>query len=550
MQVKNLMPAILSPVYNHDYTQQFNPTEELKNLICSQIRQPMIKTIPAEILDDNGNTVTDDEIVGHIIQCCGDNVNVPEETWCKTLFKNTMAYFNPNGINVQMLFSAQSGVRAKLPYPTPTMVYTPSNDIIPVCRDFMTGQCTYDTLFATFAFYGQTDAMGVYFINDAAFDMFKQHLDSMTSPILNRLPPDTQKLLGDFKAIKLDQMTESLRLRDTPSQNTQAGSFARILQSALLNYTAAAPQQEYGLMPFKLSELFVPISIVFINIERHMHATPGQIKNEWELIRNSLISPPPMISNQKLTKLTAGMRALQKIQAAAVTATKNKINPQKAAMVPFSKQPPKSIDITKLIVKIIQKMGVRNRSENSFKSVKITFQKPNRRNPDDFNKQGKSVSTKYLPDIHIYIDTSGSISEENYRDAVMACIYLAKKLNINIYFNSFSDTISQCSLLHTRDRTIKQIYNTFQKVQKVTGGTNFDAVWDYINISKKRQRELSIMITDFEYTPRNRQVTHPRNLFYVPCANVTNWSQIVSYATTFCKACERLDPNMRNRILF
>ena len=188
--------------------------------------------------------------------------------------------------------------------------------------------------------------------------------------------------------------------------------------------------------------------------------------------------------------------------------------------------------------------------ENEDKTVKMTFQKPNRRDPDDFNKQGKSVSTKYLPDVHLYIDTSGSISEDNYKDAVLACIYMAKKLNINIYFNSFSDNISQCSLLHTRDKTVKQLYATFQKVQKVTGGTDFDMVWDYINLSKKRRRELSIMITDFEYTPRNRQVTHPKNLYYVPCANVTNYTMLVREATRFCKKCEHIDPNMRSRILF
>ena len=168
----------------------------------------------------------------------------------------------------------------------------------------------------------------------------------------------------------------------------------------------------------------------------------------------------------------------------------------------------------------------------------MTYNKPNRRDPDDFNKKGKSVSTKYLPDIHLYIDTSGSVSEQNYKDAVMACISMAKKLNINIYFNSFSSELSQCSLLHTRDKSIKQIYAAFQKVQKVTGGTDFDNVWDYINMSKKRRRELSIMITDFEYTPRNRQVNHPENLYYVPCANVTNYQRMVGYAITFCKSCE------------
>ena len=550
MQVTNQKPAVLSPLFNHDYTKPLSPADDMKTVICPQLRQPMTSYAPASIVDDAGNAVTDDDIVRNLMACCGTALDLAAETWCKDLFKNTLAYFNPNGINVQMLFSAQAGVQAKLPYPTPTMVYTPGNDIIPTCRDFMTGQCGYETLFATFAFYGQTDTLGAYFVNDAAFDAFKQYLDGQTAPIRSNLPPDTVRMLDDFKSVKLDKLSESLLLRNDNSQNNQPGSFARVLQSAMLSYGLAAPIQEYGLMPFRLSELFVPISVLFVNVERHMHATPKQIKAEWDIIRTSLTNPPPIVSNQKLTKLTAGVRAAQKIQQAAATATANRVNPQKAPMVPFSSKPPKTIDIARLIRKIMDKMSRTNRSENSYKSVKMTFQKPNRRDPDDFNKQGKSVSTKYLPDVHLYIDTSGSISEDNYKDAVLACIYMAKKLNINIYFNSFSDNISQCSLLHTRDKTVKQLYATFQKVQKVTGGTDFDMVWDYINLSKKRRRELSIMITDFEYTPRNRQVTHPKNLYYVPCANVTNYTMLVREATRFCKKCEHIDPNMRSRILF
>lgn len=550
MTATNQKPVVLSPVYNHDYTKPFAPVEEMKSLICPQLRQPMIATMPVDIKDDQGNSITDDDIASNITNCFAASINLPAETWCKDLFKNTLAYFNPNGINIQMLFSAQAGVQAKLPYPTPTMVYTPANDIIPVCRDFMTGKCGPETLFATFAFYGQTDTMGVYFVNDAAFDMFKQYLDAQTAPVRNNLPVDTQQMLDDFKTLTLDKLSESLLLRNDESHNNNPASFARILQSVILSYTTTANPQEYGLMPFRLSELFVPLSVLFINVERHMHATPKQIKNEWDIIRKSLASMPQVVSNQKLTKLTAGTRAVQKIQQQAVTAANNKVNPQKSAMVPFSSKPPKTMDVVRLIKKIMAKMTKTNRSENSYKSVKMTFQKPNRRNPDDFNKQGKSVSTKYLPDLHLYVDTSGSISEKNYRDAVMACILMAKKLNINIYFNSFSDTISQCSLLHTRDKTVKQIYATFQKVHKVTGGTNFDMVWDYINLSKKRQRELSIMITDFEYTPKNRQVIHPKNLYYVPCANVHNFTYLVQEAIRFCKKCEHIDPNIRNRILF
>lgn len=550
MQVTNQRPAVLDPLYVHDYTKPFQPIEEMKAHICTQLRQPLVAGAPVTIADDAGNTLDDDAICGMVARCCGENIDVAAEDWCKELFVKTLAHFNPHGIGIQSLFSAQAAVKSKLPYATPTMVYTIGGDIIPTCREFMTGQCSPEKLFTVFAFYGRVDTLGFYFVNDVAFDQFKDYLTQQSAPIFGMLPPETQNLVNEFKLLKLNSLTESLLLRNSDTENTGAMSFARFIIAMLLNYGASADPKEFGCMPFRLSELYVPRTLLFINVERHMHASPKQIENEWSIIRQSLTMPPPIISNQKLTKLTTGVRSARKIMQQAVTADRNRMNPQKAPMVPFTSAPPRPIDLARSIRRVVTKMASVNRSDNSYKSIKMTFQKPNRRNPDDFNKQGKSVSTKYYADVHLYIDTSGSISEENYKDVVMMCIFMARKLNINIYFNTFSTSISQCTKLHLENRSTKQIYTAFQKVPKVTGGTDFSVVWDYINASKKRLRELSIMITDFEWTPGNRQVSHPKHLYYVPCANLASYTDMVHYAERFCKACEHIDPDMRSRLLF
>ena len=207
------------------------------------------------------------------------------------------------------------------------------------------------------------------------------------------------------------------------------------------------------------------------------------------------------------------------------------------------------VDMTKLIKRVIDNMANVAKSENTFKSSKMTFARPNRRDPDDFNKQGKMISTKYKPDIHLYIDTSGSISERNYQDAVKACIAMAKKLNVNLYFNSFSHCISQCTHLHTKDKSKSKIYKEFQKVPKVTGGTDFEQVWNYINRSPKRRRELSIMMTDFGYSAPNHYVRHPKNLVYIPCSHM-NWDSIVDDAKYFLNSMQHIDPACRKKILF
>lgn len=198
---------------------------------------------------------------------------------------------------------------------------------------------------------------------------------------------------------------------------------------------------------------------------------------------------------------------------------------------------------------MLNKMAFVNRSMNTFRSVKHSYAKPNRRDPDDFNKQGKIVNTRFLPDIHVYVDTSGSISEEDYEDAIKALIKMAKTLNIGLYFNSFSTVLSQTTRLHLQDRSQKEIYREVQRLPKVTGGTDYEQIWHFINRSKKRRRELSLIITDFEWSAPRRFIPHPKNLYYMPCTTM-NWSTIQRNAKYFAESTTHNDPNIRKHILF
>ena len=87
------------------------------------------------------------------------------------------------------------------------------------------------------------------------------------------------------------------------------------------------------------------------------------------------------------------------------------------------------------------------------------------------------------------------------------------------------------------------------KIPKVTGGTDYEQIWHYINQSAKRRRELSLILTDFEWTPASHFVQHPKNLYYIPCSNM-NWKAICHYAEMFGKAMLRNEPNIRKHILF
>ncbi len=549
IQVSNQRPTVLSPLYDHDYDAPFDPVKDVGVTFGASLRQPLIQTAPVQI-QLNGSPVTDADIAQRVTDCCGDVLDADAEDFCKSLFAKTLTYYNPNGLRIQSVFAAQAAVKSRLPFPSPTVMYTPASDIIPTCREFLSGQCDPEKLFATFAFYGHVDTLGFYFVSNAAFDMFKQWLAASVQPVIQNMKPMTQQLLGDFQNLTLNDLTESIIVRNQDSDNNDPGDFARVILSKLLEYAKTANPTEFGIMPFAVGELFCPKTLLFINVEKHMHATARQIANEWDTIQKSMQMKPPIISNGKLMKLTGMVRNLQKIQAMAASAQTNMTQQAlRSANIPFRSKPPRTLDIAKFLMRIMDKMADVNRSENSYKDVKLTYNKPNRRDPDDFNKQGKSVSTKYKPDIHLYIDTSGSISEDDYKQTVMACIYMAKKLNVNIYFNSFSHILSQCTKLHTKDKSVRQIYAKFQKVAKVSGGTDFDIVWDYIQQDRRRRREISICITDFEYTPKNRQAVHPKNLYYVPCST-TSWTSILHYADRYVKACAALGHDIRTKLLF
>lgn len=551
MQVTNQTPIVLSPVYDASIKGDFDPATIVQQTMADPIyAQPKVAGSPVSITS-NGQDVTATDIRDFVLSCCGETLDPACEAAVKTIYGKTLLYFDAqNPLTVQDVFAVQAAVQEKLPYPDDKTVYTPATDVIPSSREFLAGKCTFERWFASLDFYARPHTLGFYFANEKAFDAFKAWLAAEVAIIAPGLPATTNQLFSEFDKLELKGLTESLLLRKNDGDNNEEFSFPRTLIAYMMRYTQQASPAEYGVMPFRTDELFCPNSVVMVNVERHAQASAKAVADEWNTINTSLDLKVRIVSNNKLSKLTGAVRAMKKVKSNAAFAVANNGLPiERAARAKFRKTAPTSVDLTRLIKRVIAKMSFVNKSENTFKSTKMTFARPNRRDPDDFNKQGKMVSTHYKPDIHLYIDTSGSISERNYQDAIKACIAMARKLNVNLYFNSFSHVMSQCTHLHTRDKSAKQVYAEFQKVPKVTGGTDYAQIWRYIDENPKRRRELSIIITDFEYHAPNRFVKHPRNLYYIPCSNM-DWDYMVHCAEGFVKSMRHIDPNCRKHLLF
>jgi hypothetical protein len=103
-------------------------------------------------------------------------------------------------------------------------------------------------------------------------------------------------------------------------------------------------------------------------------------------------------------------------------------------------------------------------------------------------------------------------------------------------------------MLRTKGKSPAQIFNEFRRIPKVTGGTDFQQVWDYINASNVRRRRLSLMVTDFAWSPPPLRLEHPPNLHYAPCSRM-DWDDITSYADGFVTNMRFIDPLVQKKLI-
>lgn len=551
MNVTNQKPVVLSPKYTAVATGNFDPVPYVKETLATPLMIPVVASQPVSITD-GGITIDEDVITQRITNCMGDVIDSASEDWCQELYKKTLVHFPAKThLSMRELFPMQAASKENLPLPTPMMLYTPASDVIPVARKFMAGQVSSDYFFASLAFYARPHILGCYFVNELAFDDFKSWVDTQVQSMTQILPAQTNQLFADFcRNVKLNGLTESLAIRQDENQNNEELSFARLLVAFMMQYVGHVSDSEYGLLPFDLAELYCPLNVVFVNVEKHGHANATQVADEWDMLNQAVASKITMVSNNKLNKLTAAAKAAKKAASQAANALSNQnAVVTRMSRTKFKRSRPNMLDITRCIRHVMDKMKTKKKTMNVYRDSKTTYAKSNRRDPDDFNKKGVITSTKYRPDIHVYIDTSGSISEEDYQQAIKALIRMARKLNVNFYFNSFSHVMSQCTKLDVQGKSLAQIYAKFQKVPKVDGGTDYLQIWNYINKSKKRQEELSLIITDFEWTAPSYVVKHPDNLYYLPCSTM-NWNSITRWADSFVKSCVHNDPAIRSHLLF
>lgn len=406
----------------------------------------------------------------------------------------------------------------------------PSSKCVYIASDVSTAAKDYDTnhdaqhrsaLLANLAaFYTNANAIFIIMDDQQELDNFKM----MVNPILKNagaqeIPPDFDINGKVFDGIML---RNDYKLDDV---SNAANSEARILMSAL---TKAYADQ---IVPTKTVESLIPTILVFFNAKKLARATSTELVNaKNDIGKLAALDKSRILSFSKMASLATVTKAMQKM--AIMQNQLNNALAQSAVSASTGKFVIKNINmdrVKKKLMKIEKKMKNVDVSKNPTYHNFDTFQRPNRREPMNPDLPGTSMDLGYYPDIHLYVDTSGSISQKDYEDSVAMLIDIAKKLNCDIYFNSFTTDISQETVVRCRNRTKYQIQKDIERIPKLCGGTTIDQVWNYINATRKNRRQLSILISDF-YVDVPRYIKHPENLYYIPTKDTS-----VSYAEKFAQ---------------
>ena len=546
-----LDPYTLVPAFTGDC----DPMAALDAMVTHTIFEPL-NANQAVALAVNNQPIDQDQANELLLRSVGEVLDPVAQEVMNTLFEQALTRWIPSASSpVDEAFITQAAATCKLPDPSKAL-YTTQSDVIPAVKDVLAGNAGTDLLLVSLGWTFHPHTVGFWFRTNTEFDAFKAWLQGELAKIASNISTSDMRMFQQFDALTLTDLTESLILRADDSQALDEYSFARVLMWALMTWThnnapqAGAPQT-CGVLPFSIAEMVLPRTLVLVNVEAHARASMRKIITEWELINKSLHTPVKLVTPGQLSKLTALARAQRKASTQAANSLSNAHQQKgRSGRVVFHKRPTRSVDIYKSVMRVLTRMSKVNQSLNSIRNVTTSFVRANRRQPNDPNKPGKVISRKYLPDIHIYLDTSGSISTENYEDTIKMLITFAKKMGVDLYFTSFSHIMSTPVRLRIKDRSVNQVWKQFAAVPKVSGGTDYEQIYTFINEHPTLRRRLNLVITDFEWWPGSYHIDVPENLYYVPISVPSGYySSLRNSAMSFVRSMEKIDPSTGSRIL-
>lgn len=502
-------------------------------------------------------------------------IDIELDNQLNEIFRQSSQYHQNHNWLLEEILVVEALSKNKLPLPTTKgslVKYTEDIDIIPTAKQLLSNfsdknkELWFANMGAYLHDFKYRDILLVSVQTQNEFEEIKKSIDKQVS-LLNQigLPPssDTNGLISNFKNLTFStniDLSISL-LMQKQDDFISPTSFGRILMSAIADLQIQK-NTNISHQPINLLQQYLPNTIVFINVERYAHANAQQIKNDWITLEKALnaASKLKIVSNTKLRTASSLANTLTSYHSK-LRHTKND-DITRLAQRKFKGKPATNKQMLTAMINIVNKLMSSTKTSNVYKIKKPTYMRANRRNPNDINLMGKFQTKKYRPNIHLYIDTSGSINEPQYRDATINIILLAKKIKCDLYISSFSHNITQTYKLKTKGLSLNEIYKNFLAIPKTNGGTNYEVVWDKINkideLNNKagKSYEINFIITDFEYSiSRNKRMdpklASVKNTFYAPIStSPQSWNYILNYANEFADGMIKAgDTKIKSRIL-
>lgn len=557
-------------------------TEHIKTRFIEPMYLPINAQHPVVIEDTTNNQpINKDTLFNSIMHLwTSSTIDVNLQDQVGEIYRQGIQYHAQNDWYFEEQLAVEALTRMKLPVPSQRagkiVKYSASVDVIPTAKAFLAQPDAVNAInwFANIAAYTHDRPFNNYLLMTVqtadVFNDIKQQLKNYAQAWQTQQPitKEVNKLLADFDKVDLtNDLSAGLFMPNgggaSPAEQ-DALSFTRIVLYVMSQFEKnAANPGALTIQPSNLQQVYMPENIIILNLENYARAKPADIKNDWDVFEKALNAKKNLrfVSNKKLMTAKAVNRSINNGQKSS-TANSQGGTIERAKVQPFSGKPVPAKTMLNMMKRVIESQVTSQVTQNTYKKQALSYMRPNRRKPDDINLPGKLTTTLYRPDIHVYLDTSGSISESQYRDAVTNLIMLTKRIDCNLYITSFSHYVSQTTLLKTKGSSTSSIYKQFLAIPKVTGGTDFEQVWrkidmiDENNMKNNKSHQINFMITDFGYSLSNRhrwssEQASLKNTFYVPMSmDPRGWKHLQQWAKEFREQMMKAgDYGVRKRML-
>lgn len=459
---------------------------------------------------------------------------------------------------IREAFAVQAAASRQLLAPSPSILWSHATDVIPAAQAMTQGQPgSHRDLLVGLTYLHSPPALGVY-------GMDRDHLRSMLAYVSERasmldLSVDVRSLIHQFASMQLRGSTQTVMLRANRSDPLVPGSFGHTVVALIEEFISRRtnggldPAPKVGLLPFDAEELIDPTSLVLVDVSEVAAMSAPASTAEWALTQLALDPAQPRVFRlDTIVNLSTSLRdrIARTLSKNGHQVQDNWVSHMKSSVPEFLSQQPRESTIIEDLIGIIEGTGTVSFSHNVEKTRRRTYARPNRRDPNNSDRPGRTIMRRFKRDLHVYGDTSGSMSDDNLLSMMRVVVALAQELDVNLYFSSFSDMLSEETLLQVHGRTFEDVWDELLNLPKVTGRTDFSQIWRYIDANPDRRDRISLVVTDFGWKNRATSINHPPHLYYAPVqVDDSQWHVVRGWSKTFVGSMQRVAPDIATRLV-